>query len=98
MDGRAHEGDAHDMFVQDELRELILVEVPQAGPQAYVGRIGGLRLQADQMLNRCEDGHVRTREKQLPGQEGAVEIAAADDLIRLVGHVQMPPAVHSFPL
>jgi hypothetical protein len=56
--GVAHQRDAHRAPVQDQVGQLVVMETGQPCPQADVGRVGGLGLHADKVLNRLDDGQL----------------------------------------
>jgi hypothetical protein len=54
----AHQRDADRAPLQDQARQLVGMEIPQAGPQADVRRSGGLCLHADQVFDRLDGGQI----------------------------------------
>ena len=77
MYGVAHERDAHRAPVQDQAGQLVGAKVLQPRPQADVGRIGGLGLHADKVLDHIEGGHLPAAQQHLPFEQRAVERARA---------------------
>jgi hypothetical protein len=56
------------------------VERTEPAPQGDVGGERRLSLQPDQVLDRLNGGHVNALQQQLPGQDGPVELTAAETI------------------
>ena len=55
-----------------------MAETGQPRPQPYVGREGGLGLQAGQVADRGQGGQRSAAQEELAGQGGAVELALVE--------------------
>ena len=74
---RPHHHDAHDLAVEQQLRQLVGSEPIESRPQPNVGIQRYLGLHADQVLDGVEHAHARPAEQQLTLEGRAVEHAAA---------------------
>ena len=76
VDRAAHHDDAHHLAIDQQPFQRRRVETDEARPQGDVGVARLLRLEADEMVDSVERGHVVALEQQLTGErrpaEGAV--------------------------
>jgi hypothetical protein len=75
VNGGAHERDSHRAPREDEGGQPFRNEALEARPQANVGRVGRLGLDADQVLNCVGNCHAPALEQQLPLQQRAIQSA-----------------------
>ena len=81
VQGRAYERRPDYLSLLHEPRELVAPEVPQAGPQANVGRAHHLRLEACQALYGIQDGERLPVQQHLAGEGGPVELPERQDTV-----------------
>jgi hypothetical protein len=81
VEGRTHDDDAHDPPVEEELPEAFGSEPIEPRPQRGVRVQRQLRLEADEVLDRIESGHVRAPEQQLALERGPVQRPPTQDLV-----------------
>ncbi len=72
VDGVAQQRDAHRAPLGDQLGQLVEVEALRGRPQSDVGRVGGLGLHADQLLDRLGSRELPAAQ-QLPVREATCE-------------------------
>ncbi len=77
MDRRPHDDDPDDAPLEQEPREALRPEPVEPRPERRVRVERELCLEADEVLDRLEHGHVRAAEQQLPLEGRAVERATA---------------------
>ena len=80
VDGGPHHHDADDLAVEEQLAQLVGLEPVEAGPQGHVRVLRHLGLEADQVVDRVEDGPVRAPEQELALERRPVEGARAEDV------------------
>ena len=74
MNRVAHEVSAHHGSFGQKIFEVFVAETGQPRPQPYVGREGGLGLQAGQVADRGQGGLLSPAQQELAGQGGPVEL------------------------
>ena len=75
MDRPAHDDDARDPALDEEVGERLRAEVGEARPEAGVRIVRNLRLEPDEVVDHRERRHRRAVEEVLAGKGRAVELA-----------------------
>ena len=78
VDGRAHQRNPYHLPLNEQLGQTLRLETFQPRPQTVIPRVGRLRLQPDQSLDRIEHWHLPAAHQHLSLQRGAVERAQAE--------------------
>jgi hypothetical protein len=86
VDRAPHERRLDDPSLLQRDRQVIALERRQPGPEADVAGRGVLRLHAADLGDGALDGHRRTLEEQLPGEQRPVQVALREGPF---GHPEM---------
>ena len=92
MDRRAHQRPLDDAAALERTGQLVALEAFDARPEADVHRRRVLRLDPADPVERLRNRRFRALEEQLPGQEGAIQLALGEHTLGHGAKIAPPPA------